>query len=124
MSMLIRAAGQDYPNLPQPEREYRFAPPRRWRFDFAFVDLMLAVEVEGGTWVSGRHNRGAGFERDCIKYNTAVNMGWRVLRFTRGMIDNGTALEQLQESFAVMCPCAKDAPKLAETSLNLASNRR
>lgn len=30
--------------LPAPEREYRFDPERRWRFDFAWPDQMLAVE--------------------------------------------------------------------------------
>ena len=37
----------------EPTREYRFAPPRRWRFDFAWVDRKIAFEIEGGTWVSG-----------------------------------------------------------------------
>ena len=116
MAMLIRAAGQDYPHIPPPEREYRFAPPRRWRFDFAFPDLRLAIEVEGGTWVSGRHNRGAGFERDCEKYNTAVTLGWRVLRFTRGMIDDGLALEQLQEFFGNLRPYANVPCEISEES--------
>ena len=104
MATLIRAARQGHPSIPEPEREYQFAPPRRWRFDFAFPGLMLAIEVEGGTWVSGRHNRGLGFERDCIKYNKATLLGWRVLRFTRGMIDDGTALEHLEETFSQRGP--------------------
>ncbi len=64
--------------------EYRFAPPRRWRFDFACPEKMIAIEVEGGVWMRnpGRHNRGSGFVKDMEKYNTAAAMGWRVLRFT------------------------------------------
>ena len=116
MSMLIRAASQDYPDIPAPEREHRFARPRRWRFDFAFPSLMLAIEAEGGTWISGRHNRGAGFENDCIKYNTAVMLGWRVLRFTRGMIDNGLALEQLQQTFSQIAPSANTRQQIAQDS--------
>jgi very-short-patch-repair endonuclease len=74
---LCRALG-----LPEPTREYRFAEPRRWRFDFAWIPQRLAVEVEGGTFVRGRHVRGKGIENDCHKYNAAVVRGWRVLRFT------------------------------------------
>lgn len=81
-----------------PEMEYKFHPVRRWRFDFAWPSLMLAVEVEGGTWgkVAGRHNRGSGFEQDCEKYNTAALLGWRVLRFTDKMIKSGMATQQIE----------------------------
>ncbi len=34
--------------LPKPAREYRFHRERRWRFDFAWPDYKVAVEVEGG----------------------------------------------------------------------------
>ena len=30
----------------------RFAPPRRWRFDFAWPERFLAVEVEGGWFIT------------------------------------------------------------------------
>ena len=68
------------------EREYRFAPPRRWRFDFAHPASRVAIEIEGGHWSGGRHTRGAGFEADCQKYNTAAALGWYVFRLTTGMI--------------------------------------
>jgi very-short-patch-repair endonuclease len=64
------------------EIEYRFHPPRRWRFDFAWLDRKLAVEVDGGEWSRGRHTRGKGFSGDCEKMNQATIDGWRVLRFT------------------------------------------
>ena len=48
--------------LAAPIREHRFAPPRRWRFDYAWPDRRLALEVEGGTWTGGRHVRGRGYE--------------------------------------------------------------
>lgn len=63
-------------------REHRFAPPRRWRFDFAWREQLLAVEIEGGTYVNGGHNRGKKYAEDCEKYNAAVLLGWRVLRYT------------------------------------------
>lgn len=62
------------------EREFRFCPPRLWRFDFAWPKLALAVEVEGAVWTGGRHTRGGGFTQDAEKYATAMLLGWRVLR--------------------------------------------
>jgi len=69
------------PEYPTPERDKTFHPGRRWRFDFSWPSQRVAVEVEGGTWVHGRHTRGAGYARDCEKYNQAQLYGWIVLRF-------------------------------------------
>ena len=82
----LRAAG-----LPEPVREYVFAKPRRWRFDFAWPYLLVACEVEGGSWVNGRHNRGSGFEADLVKYNSATLLGWTVLRFSGELVRSGEA---------------------------------
>lgn len=77
--------------LPMPEAEYRFAAPRRWRFDYAWPDHRIALEVEGGVWTGGRHTRGKGFLGDMEKYNRAAVDGWRVLRTTpSGLHDLGT----------------------------------
>lgn len=88
-------------NLPQPEFEFTFAKPRRWRFDFAWPDKMIAVEVEGGNWIMGRHNRSDGFEKDCEKYNTAALLGWKVLRFTGDMVKDGRAITVIEEAVNV-----------------------
>lgn len=82
------------------EREYRFAPPRRWRFDFAFIDRKLAVEVDGATWSGGRHARGSGIERDAEKYSWAAALGWRVLRVTRKMVESGEARRLVEQALA------------------------
>jgi hypothetical protein len=78
--------------LPLWQQEYQFDRKRRWRFDFAWPQHLIAVELEGGTWTNGRHTRGAGFEKDCAKYNAAALVGWRVGRFTAGMVSSGEAL--------------------------------
>lgn len=62
--------------------EYRFHPPRMWRFDYAIPSHRIAIEVEGGVWTNGRHIRGTGFLNDMEKYNQAVLDGWRLLRCT------------------------------------------
>ena len=91
--------------LPLPETEYRFHPVRRWRFDLAFPHLTggpLAVEIEGGTWMrKSRHTSGAGFAKDAEKYNEAALLGWRVLRFTTDMVQDGRAIAMLVRAFQV-----------------------
>ena len=84
--------------LPAPKREYRFDNARRWRFDFAWPEQMIAVEIEGGTWIQGRHNRGSSIEKDFEKYNAAAMQGWRVFRFSTGMVSNGTAIRTMGEA--------------------------
>ena len=81
--------------LPEPVSECRFAPPRRWRLDYAWPKHKLALEIEGGIWVRGRHNRPIGFKKDLEKYNTLTLMGWHLLRVTPDDIRNGTAARLL-----------------------------
>lgn len=61
--------------------EYLFATEigRKWRFDIAWPDVKLAIEVNGGLWIAGGHNRGAQMLKDWEKWNTATVMGWRLL---------------------------------------------
>lgn len=66
---------------------------RKWAFDFAWVKEKVAVEIEGGVYVKGRHTRGAAFEEDCVKYSTATCAGWTVLRVTPKHVTNGEALK-------------------------------
>jgi very-short-patch-repair endonuclease len=82
--------------LPQPVREHRFDPIRRWRFDLAWPDRFIAAEVDGGSWIAGRHTRGSGFEADCRKYAEAAIAGWRVIRVTTRMVDSGEAVALLE----------------------------
>ena len=85
--------------LPEPEREHCFMKPKRqFRFDFAWPDLKIAVEVEGGTFAKGksRHTTGIGFHKDCIKYNYAVEDRWRVLRGDVKMVESGELVNALE----------------------------
>lgn len=74
-------------NINKPDREYKFLESRRFRFDFAWPEEKIAVEIEGGIWSGGRHTRGKGYQKDMEKYNLAVLEGWRVLRFTPDQIN-------------------------------------
>jgi len=73
--------------------EHQFHETRKWRFDFAWPELKVAAEVEGGTWVKGRHTRGAGYSADAEKYNTAMLDGWMVMRGSGDMVRNGSLLK-------------------------------
>lgn len=77
--------------LPEPIIHHRFHPTRRWEFDFAWLDRMIAVEMEGGVYTNGAHVRGKHYESDCEKYNEAQILGWRVYRFTVDMLSDSRA---------------------------------
>lgn len=83
------------------QREYRFAPPRMWRFDFAWPEQRFAVEIEGGVWTNGRHTRGSGFVADTEKYNAAALAGWKVLRFIEKSVRDGSAVELVAQVLRV-----------------------
>jgi very-short-patch-repair endonuclease len=70
-------------------REFKFAFPRLWRFDFAWPEAKIAVEIDGGIHEGagrGRHMRQGGYEKDAEKMANAALMGWRVVRCTPSMI--------------------------------------
>lgn len=74
-------------NIPAPKKEYKFYAERKWRIDYAFPDIKLAIEIEGGIWNNGRHNRAKGFIKDMEKYNKLTELGWRLLRYQPSNID-------------------------------------
>jgi hypothetical protein len=84
--------------LPEPAREHRFAAPRRWAFDYAWPAFRIAVEVEGGIFVRGRHTRAQGFIRDMAKYNAAAMRGWFVFRLDFRTFTSPTAVELVREA--------------------------
>ena len=72
---VCKAKGFDVPDV-----EFQFVKDRKWRFDYAWPDRKVALEVEGGVWTQGRHTRGSGFVKDMTKYNRAAREGWLVFR--------------------------------------------
>ena len=85
-------------DIEAPEREYRFHPERRWRFDFAWPLYQLAVEVNGGAFVQGRHTRGMGAVKDWEKLNEAQLLEWTVLQVTPKQITDGTLARLLNRA--------------------------
>lgn len=103
---------------PEPVTQLKFAKDkedRNFRFDFAWPEARVAVEIDGGT--TGRlvkchrcgetlrsrkangqpgkpmmvpmasHGSAEAIQRDCEKANLAAELGWAVLRFTRKDLD-------------------------------------
>jgi hypothetical protein len=82
-----------------PVAEHKFHPKRKWRFDLCWIKEKLALEVEGGVWVQGRHNRGSGFLKDMEKYNEASILGYHLLRVTPDQMMNGDAALLVERFF-------------------------
>ena len=99
--------------LPIPIREFRFAAEfvglgagikrrlhknnlKDWRADFCWPDMKLLVEVEGGGYSYGRHNRPTGFAADLVKYQAAMRMGYNVYRCDGELVKNGEALKTIE----------------------------
>ena len=74
-------------------REFAAIPGRKFRFDFAFVQERLLIEVQGGVWNGGAHGRPTGITRDMDKLNQAQIHGWKVLQFDTKMVKSGVGLE-------------------------------
>jgi len=84
------------------ESQYRFHPERRWRLDFAFPDVKVGVEIDGGIFAAengetaGKHARGAGRCADFEKRNAAAELGWVVLCYGPPQVRSGEAAIQVE----------------------------
>jgi hypothetical protein len=85
--------------IPLPQDEIQFKNYRKWSFDFAWPEHLLALEVEGGGWSKGRHTRGTGFRNDLKKYMAATLAGWTLIRVDPGMIQSGYAARMIAKWF-------------------------
>jgi very-short-patch-repair endonuclease len=87
--------------MPAPVLELPFAAPeRRFRADLAWPDAHLLAEVDGATYSQGRHSRGVGIHRDCVKQSLAAALGYRTMRFDKQMVESGEALALVERALA------------------------
>lgn len=84
--------------IPAPVREHKFHPTRKWRFDWAYPAMRIAVEVQGGIFTQGRHVRGAALLREYEKINAAALAGWRILFVTPQQVQNGEATKLIAQA--------------------------
>ena len=78
--------------------EYRFDSKRKWRCDFAFPEIKLCIEIDGGVWMSAhnkksRHFYGQGAVNDMEKMNALTEHGYYLLRYQPNKIDYNQILK-------------------------------
>lgn len=66
--------------------QYKFHAGRKWRLDFAHPETKTAIEIDGGNWINGRHNRGSGRKLEAEKLRHLARAGWKVFPFVTGDI--------------------------------------
>jgi len=69
-------------DIPKAVEELQFHHKRKFRFDWALPELMVAIEYEGLMSEKSGHTTIGGYTKDCEKYNLAQICGWKVLRYT------------------------------------------
>jgi very-short-patch-repair endonuclease len=98
-SILSDALAVAFPNH-RIEKQYRFHEVRRWRLDFAFPELHLAIEVNGAGF---GHQHVGNQRKNWNKLNAAREMGWRVLEYPANAITvrtNGEPGKRLERIIA------------------------
>ena len=93
------------------ELEYRFHPPRRWRWDYAVPSIKLGIEFHGSIWTQGRHTRGMGFMNDREKMNQAQIDGWLVLEIVSEFVRDGRAYLMIEKAIQERTPKANEGEK-------------
>ena len=81
--------------------EFRFHKTRRWMFDWAAEQIMVAVEYEGLPFpgiAKSRHTTIKGFCGDCEKYSEAAILGWCVIRVNAVSVDSGLAHDLIRRA--------------------------
>lgn len=86
--------------LPEFKREFVFHAIRKFRFDFAWPQFKVALEVDGGIFNGGAHSNPMNILRDMEKGNLATMDGWRVLHYTPSQVKVGLAIAGLKKLLA------------------------
>jgi len=84
--------------IPTPTPEFRFHPVRKFRWDWAWPEVRLALEVEGGVWSGGAHGRGTGIVRDMEKSTLAAEEGWRIIRVTPSNLATEATMDSIHRA--------------------------
>lgn len=86
------------------DTEYEFMYSRKWAFDYAIVELKIAIEYDGYVFdpkKKGGHQTPGGMANDMEKRNEGQIRGWLIILATQKTIDNGTFIKQLLRAIRV-----------------------
>jgi len=100
--------------IPEPRAEVQFHSTRKWRFDYAWPQYRVALEIEGGVFTGGRHTSGAGFMKDAEKYNYAACMGWAIIRCMPRTLCVAETMTYIAQAIKVQTPKVSNNPKPEE----------
>ena len=90
---VLEASGLNY------ESEFIFSNERKFRFDWAVPQILVAIEYEGIFSEKSGHTTLSGYKKDVEKYNLATKLGWKILRYTAdNYLDFENDLKIIQES--------------------------
>lgn len=76
---------------PEPVEQFRAIAGRRFRWNLAWPEHRLLVEIQGGVYAGreGAHTSVKGYEEDCEKRSLAAISGWRVIECTGDQVRDG-----------------------------------
>lgn len=77
--------------------EHRFHEERKWRFDWCFPAIKVAVEYNGIFSDKSRHTTAGGYSADRDKINAAQALGWIVVEVTP--VNYKTVIDTLNEIY-------------------------
>ena len=64
-----------------------FTTERKFRADFYIPEINTIIEINGGQFINGRHNRGGtGYENDLIKSNLCQQNNIKYFQYTYQML--------------------------------------
>ena len=98
--------------IPDPGKEYQFAKPRKWQFDYCWMKERVALEFDGGVFArkgakmcpvcrqipKGGHSTGKGYENDREKDFEAQMLGWVIIRVSAAMVRDGRAIKFIERA--------------------------
>jgi hypothetical protein len=85
--------------------EWRFAPPRRFRFDFAHLPSKIAIEIQGGIFMpNSGHNNGAALVKEYEKLCLASSLGWRIFFLSSVTVSDENIYKLIAQAIANSSP--------------------